>query len=154
MSKGGGNPRRVRVARAMRDVLADMLAREVKDPRVRAAGFININHVELNSDMSVARVYVSFLGSGSPDQSLVDPVIVRAMAGLEASASYLRGPLGRKLKLRHAPSVRFVADDSPVFQQKLRELVKADEAARAPDDEPTSADTAPDADRRPENDPH
>ena len=45
MSKSGGNPRRVRVARAMQQALADMLAREVKDPRVRAAGFININHI-------------------------------------------------------------------------------------------------------------
>jgi ribosome-binding factor A len=131
-----GNPRRVRVASAIRELLAEMIAREVKDPRVREAGFININHVEMNSDMSVARVYVSFLAHGGEPGAVRESertarIQRRAMAGLEASANFLRGPLGRRLRLRHAPSLRFVADDSPSFQNKLREVVRADEHARA-----------------------
>lgn len=127
-----GNPRRVRVASAMRSLLAEMLERDVKDPRVHAAGFISVNHVELNSDMSVARVFVSFSGASSAD----DPVARRAIAGLRAAVGFLRGQVGRELRLRHCPALHFVADDSVVFQQRLRDLVREDEA-RAHVDEPS-----------------
>lgn len=136
----GGNPRRVRVARSMREVLAAMIDREIKDPRVRAAGFITINHIELNSDMSVARVYVSFLATQDSDDLAQNEVVQRAMSGLQAAAGYLRGPLGRKLHLRHAPSLRFVADDSPLFQQRLRDLVRTDNAASVHEESPRDAD--------------
>ena len=127
MSKGG-NPRGVRVANAMREVLARMLARDIKDPRVREAGFININHIEMNSDMSVARVYVSLMSMSADSDPATDKRVERVMAGLRASAGYLRGPLGRELRLRHAPSLRFIADNSPAFQEKLRQLVRDDDA--------------------------
>lgn len=123
MSPGGGNPRRVRVAQAMREVLADMLAREVKDPRVHEAGLVCVNHVELNSDMSVAQVYVSFLGvedRGAGQER-------RAMAALGTAAGFLRGPVARRLKLRRAPELRFVHDQSAAFQQRISEIVRADE---------------------------
>ncbi len=115
-----GNPRRARVAQAMRGLLAEMLDREVKDPRVRAAGLASVNHVELNRDMSVARVYVSFLGPAESDSR----VAKRALAGLEAAAGFLRGPVGRRLHLRRAPSLRFVVDDSPEFQQRITKLIR------------------------------
>lgn len=154
--KSGGNPRRVRVANSIRAALAEMIARQVKDPRVRSAGFININHVELNSDMSVARIYVSFLPSSSTaptttsagkfdsgDSHFQSPAVRRAIAGLQASAGFLRGPLARRLRLRHAPDLRFVADDSPSFQQKLRDVVRADDEAR---ERTTAGDTDRDKD--------
>jgi ribosome-binding factor A len=120
-----GNPRRERVAQALRDILAEMLDREIKDPRVRAAGLASVHHVELNRDMSVARVFVSFLGPAETDERLR----ARALAGLEASAGFLRGPVGRRLRLRHAPELRFVLDDSTAFQQRITELVRGQEAA-------------------------
>ena len=117
---GQGNPRRPRVAQAMRDVLAPMLDREIKDPRVRAAGFASINHIELNRDMSVARIYVSFVGPADESEVIRD----RAMAALQASAGFLRGPVGRALRLRHAPELRFLYDDSPAFGQRISALVR------------------------------
>src|SRR5688572_26632853 len=115
---GGGNTRRVRVAQAMRDLMAEMLDREVKDPRVKSAGLVSINHVELNADMSVARVLVSFLGPAEHDARIRD----RAMAGLEAASGFLRGPVARRLGLRRAPILRFVQDDSGAFGQRLTDL--------------------------------
>jgi ribosome-binding factor A len=121
-----GNPRRERVAQAMREILAEMLDREIKDPRVREAGLASIHHVELNRDMSVARVSVSFLGPAETDARLR----ARALAGLEASAGFLRGPVGRRMRLRHAPELRFVLDDSTAFQQRITELVRGEESAQ------------------------
>ena len=52
--------RKARVEQALRDVLSGLLEREVKDPRLKAAGLVTINHVDVNKDLSVARVHVSF----------------------------------------------------------------------------------------------
>ncbi|MEM9490242.1 MAG: 30S ribosome-binding factor RbfA [Myxococcota bacterium] len=133
---GAGNPRKARVAQAMRDVLARMLDREVRDPRVHAAGLASVNHVELNRDMSVARVYVSFIGPADDDPALGK----RAIAALQAASGFLRGPLGRELRLRYAPELRFVGDDSPAMSQRLTRLMR-DEQARAAADAGDSTDT-------------
>jgi ribosome-binding factor A len=118
------SPRRVRVAQAMRDHLAQMLtAGEVHDPRVRQAGLIGVNHIELNRDMSGARVWVSFLIED-------EAVIAQAMAGLQAAAGFLRGPLGRRMNLKHAPQLRFVHDRSPEFLQRLAQIREEDERGR------------------------
>jgi ribosome-binding factor A len=126
-----GNPRRVRIERAIRTNLTEMLEREVKDPRVHAAGLVTIQLVELNRDLSVARVYVSFSLEQAVDQ---------AMAGLRAAAGYLRGPLGRRLRLARPPELRFVHDTSPEFAARLSDIVREDReraqaAGRGDDDE-------------------
>lgn len=114
--------RRPRVEEAMREALAEMLQRDVKDPRVTGPGLVGVTRVELNVDLSVARVYVSVFGQ-DPDKTL---------AGLTAAAGFLRGPLGRRLRLQKPPELRFVHDDSAGIARKLTDIVREDEAkARA-----------------------
>lgn len=114
------SPRAQRIAHGIRDVVAQMIDREVKDPRVHGAGFVGVNHVELNRDGSVATIYVSFYGEATP--AGVDG----AMAGLGASAGFLRGHVARRLKLKRAPELRFIRDDSPDFNQRLSDIIAAD----------------------------
>ena len=97
--------RRARVEQALRDALAEMIDREVKDPRVRGAGLVTVQRVELTADLSVARVYVSVFGDEAAGR--------RAVAGLAAAAGFLRGPLGRRLNLQKPPELRFLHDHSP-----------------------------------------
>jgi ribosome-binding factor A len=124
MSPGKDSPRRIRVAQALRDRLSEMLtAGEIHDPRVQRAGLIGVNHVELNRDMSAARVWVSFIIDD-------EAVITQAMAGLEAAAGFLRGPLGRRMNLKRAPQIRFVHDRSPEFLQRLAQIREEDERGR------------------------
>jgi ribosome-binding factor A len=116
--------RRVRVEQALRDTLAEMIDRDVKDPRVKGAGLVTVQRVELNADLSVARVYVSVFGD--------DITAKKAMAGLAAAGTFLRGPLGRKLHLQRPPELRFVRDESPEIVRHLAEIVRDDQArARA-----------------------
>ena len=121
--KGGGNPRRDRVAQSMRMLLVEMIEREVKDPRVHAAGLVSINLVELNRDMSVARVYVSFLGGDERAQA-----VDRAMRGLQAASGFLRGPLARRMGIARAPELRFMRDTRAEFGQHIREILQEDES--------------------------
>lgn len=129
--------RKARVEHALRDVLTSAIANDVKDPRVRAATLVTVNKVELNVDMSVARVYVSVVG----DDATVDGVI----AGLAKAAGFLRGPIARELNLQRAPELRFLHDVSVDMGDKLAAIVREDEErARAAGRVPGSAgDSAP-----------
>jgi len=111
--------RKQRVEHGLRDVLTEMIAREVKDPRVRAATLLTVTKVELNVDLSVANVYVSIIG----DDATADGVL----AGLAKAAGFLRGPVGRKLNLQHAPELRFLADASIDMSEKLAAIIRDDE---------------------------
>lgn len=115
--------RKSRVEHALRDVLTELIATEVKDPRVRAATLLTVTKVELNVDMAVANVYVSIIGAGRGDDGTADGVI----AGLTKAAGFLRGPAARKLSLQRAPELRFHLDVSVDISAKLAAIVREDE---------------------------
>ena len=85
---------------------------EVKDPRVRN---VSLTSVDLSRDLSVARVYFSLL---DPD---ADPE--EALEGLERASGFLRGKLGKAIKARHVPELRFIHDDSAAEAVRLGALI-------------------------------
>ena len=123
------------MASAMQSALAEMV-RNLSDKRIRDAGLISINHVELNSDMGIANVYVSFIGADSAVQA-------RAVAALSAAKGRLRGPLGRKLGLRHTPQLRFFSDESLDFRERLADIINTDKSRGEPDVEAAPAQPGP-----------
>lgn len=86
---------------AIRKVLGELLAVEVKDPRV---GFVTINGVELNRDQTVAEVFVSVLGDERERKD--------SLAGLKKARGFLQGRLSDVLRLRATPDLRFIYDES------------------------------------------
>ena len=98
----------------------ELLQFEVKDPRVRK---VSLTSVDLSRDLSVARVYFSLL---EPD---ADPA--EALEGLERAAGFLRGKLGKAIKARHVPELRFMHDDSAAEAVRLSALI--DRAVAADD---------------------
>lgn len=136
-----GNPRRPRVSQAIREILGGLVERELSDPRITKAGFMSVNHVELNKDMSVAEVFIGFYGS---DERAGEA----AVAILNKAAGRLRGPMGRELSLQRSPELRFSHDQSSEFGVRLSQIIREDaqrsnqpEADEAPvvDDEPKDA---------------
>jgi ribosome-binding factor A len=111
--------RKARVEHGIRDALTEMIAADVRDPRVHAPTMLTISKVELNVDMSVARCYVSIVG----DDATADA----ALEGLQKAAGFLRGPLGRRLGLQRAPELRFTADPSVDMSDKLAQIIREDE---------------------------
>jgi ribosome-binding factor A len=131
-----GGPRKERVAHSIRDALTEMIAADVKDPRVHAPTMLTVSKVELNVDLSVARCYVSVVG----DDAMADG----ALAGLNKAAGFLRGPLGRRLGMQHAPELRFMLDPSIDVSAKLAAILREDaEKARAAGREPGVAEPVP-----------
>lgn len=97
----------------MQRVLAEMIPREVKDPRV---GPVTVTQVTLAPDLSTARIYVVPFGK---------PAHPEAVKGLAAAAGFLRGEVGRRVGLRHAPRLVFVQDDSFDRAAELTALIDA-----------------------------
>lgn len=119
-------PRSRRVAQQIQRALSDLIRREIRDPRL---GMVTLTEVRVSSDLSYATVYYSVLNAKPEEAHQV----------LISAADLLRGPLGRALGLRHAPELRFVADELIESGARLSALihraVKEDEA-RHVDGEP------------------
>ena len=101
-----------RIESEIQRVLAALIAREVKDPRV---GNVTITGVSVASDMGSARVFFTPFASRNPPEQVA--------TGLARAAGYLRGELGRRLGLRHAPRLEFVFDDSVEGAARLTRLI-------------------------------
>jgi ribosome-binding factor A len=101
-----------RIESEIQRVLAALITREVKDPRV---GNVTVTAVSVAPDMGSARVFFT------PFASLHSPDEVRA--GLTRAAGFLRGALGRRLGLRHAPRLEFVFDESVEGAARLTHLI-------------------------------
>lgn len=112
--------RKERVESALREVLAELISREVKDPRVQAVGMLGVSKVECTPDLSVAKVWISIYAD--------DAVADKALKGLQTAAGFLRGPVGRRLNLVHTPELRFARDITSEMAIKLRTIVQEDEA--------------------------
>ena len=103
-----------RVEEASREVLAEVLAREVKDPRV---GFVTITGVKVSPDLRHAKVFVSVLGED-------EDVAKRSMAGLESARGYMRSALGKHLRLKYLPEIEFVLEHGSEEAQRLSALMR------------------------------
>ena len=98
--------------------------REVKDPRVSDA-FVSVTGVDCAADLSVARVYVSALGSD------MKPVI----RGLESASGFIRGQLSSRVKLRITPALKFIPDTSIAHGADINKLLHSVEGdLRPPED--------------------
>jgi len=101
----------------MQRALSELVAREVKDPRV---GNVTITEVKVSADLSVARVFFTpFASKAAPEE---------VQEGLTSAGAYLRGEVGRRLRLRHAPRLEFVFDDS--FEKAARLTALIDRAPK------------------------
>ena len=95
--------------------LALLIQRELKDPRV---GMVTVNFVDLSKDLSYADVNVTVLVADDSDQKIVECLTI-----LNEAASFLRMELGRGLKVRKVPHLRFHYDDSLKRGARINELI-------------------------------
>jgi len=120
-------------------LLADLVRREVKDPRI---GAVTLTAVEVSPDLSHATVFFLPFGMGK------DPAPVAE--GLGKAAGYLRTLLGKQLTLRHTPQLHFKLDTTLEKGMALNALIKeavADDRRRQTDVDPAAPadDAAPDS---------
>ncbi len=101
-----------RVGEQMQRELAELLQREVRDPRLSA---VTISGVEVTRDLSLAKVYYTVM----PEQLTVD----EAQKALEKASGFLRHALGERMIIRNVPQLRFIYDETLVKGTELANLI-------------------------------
>jgi ribosome-binding factor A len=101
-----------RIDEAMKVVLSDAIAKDLKDPRI---GFVTVTGVKTSPDLRQARVYVSVLGD--------DPERSASIDGLRSAHGYLQRRLADELTLKHTPSLSFEYDDTVDRGMRINRLL-------------------------------
>jgi ribosome-binding factor A len=108
-----------RVAETIHKEISSLLIKGLKDPRI---GFITITAVDVTPDLRHAKVFYTLMGNQTER--------AQNQSGLDSCAPYIRQHLGRHLRLRYVPEVRFEYDSSFDYGQRIEKLlseVKPDE---------------------------
>jgi ribosome-binding factor A len=107
-----------RLADRIAKIVAEMLERRVKDPRL---GFVTVTDAKITGDLREATVYYTVYGSAD-DQA-------GTAAALKSATGLIRSEVGRQTGLRHTPSLAFVRDTLPEGAQHMEDLVAQARAA-------------------------
>jgi ribosome-binding factor A len=102
-----------RLAHQIRVELAELIARELKDPRI---GFATVTRVEMSPDLHHARVLVSVLGTPEEQAGTIE--------GLSSAAGFIRREIGHRLTLRRIPELTFLVDHGAEEGEKIEMLLR------------------------------
>ncbi len=122
--------RLARLNEQLKRELSELIRTEVRDPRV---GPVTITGVDTAADLGSAKVYVRAVGGRDE--------LVSSLEGLTAAAPFLRGALGRMLRLRKVPELRFREDRSYEQARRIEEVL-ADVLPESRGDEEEGDETA------------
>ncbi len=100
------------VAGTIRQVVAEALARDIRDPRV---GFVTVTDVLVTNDLSHARVTMSVPGDEAEK--------TRALQGLQSAAGFLRSRVARALTTRIVPELHFELDKGAEHAARIEKLL-------------------------------
>ena len=117
--------RRDRLAEAIRQEVAGILRFHLADPRIARA---TVTRVAVSGDLGLARVYVSVLGGREERKE--------TLTALRGARGRVRGLLGRRLRARVTPEVRFVFDPSVEFSIRLEQILEQERASSASEGAP------------------
>jgi ribosome-binding factor A len=102
-----------KLADRISQIVAEMLERRIKDPRL---GFATVTEARLTNDLREATVFYTVYGT---EQERADTAVA-----LQSATGIIRTEVGRQLGLRHTPSLEFVADVLPENAKRIDELVE------------------------------
>ncbi len=114
------SPRVRKIADRIQVIVAEMLERRIKDPRL---GFVTITDVRVTGDTQQATVFYTVLG----DAEAVDD----SAAALRSATGLIRSEVGRQLGMRHTPTLDFVLDGVPENARHIEDLLARARAADA-----------------------
>ncbi|WP_309043794.1 30S ribosome-binding factor RbfA [Marinobacter sediminicola] len=108
-----------RIGDQMQRELALLIQREVKDPRL---GMVTVNAVKVSRDLGYADIYVSLLTT--EELTAESPEVVDSISVLNRAAGFLRGQVGRAMKLRVIPQLRFHFDALQGYSRRMDNLIR------------------------------
>jgi len=91
-----------------------VIYREINDPRIK---FITITKIQVSSDLKYAKIFVSIFNDNDEGRQKL------ALEGLEHATKFIRGEIGKDLKLRFIPEITFKIDKDIEYQYKLQKII-------------------------------
>ncbi len=107
--------RNERVRKTLMKEIADIISKDLRDPRI--SGIVSITDVEVAHDNSFAKVYFSVFTTD-------DETKQKTIEALEANVSKIRYEVGKRIRLRLTPELRFIPDDSIERGSKVMDLIE------------------------------
>lgn len=114
------SPRVRKIADRIQVLVAEMLERRIKDPRL---GFVTVTDVRVSGDTQQATIFYTVLagtGEGAQDD---ETALAGTAAALESAKGLIRSEVGKQLGMRHVPTLTFVADALPESARHLDEVL-------------------------------
>lgn len=96
------NKRLGRISEEVRRVVSEIIANDIKDPRVNS--MTTVTKVEVTRDLGFAKIYISVLGNNKEKEETIK--------GLESAKGFIRSEIGSRIELRYAPDPIFYLDES------------------------------------------
>ncbi len=115
-----------RLAEQIKEEVSSIIAGELDDPRV---GFVTVIETKVSPDLKYAKIFVSVMGE--------DHQIAESMKALDHASGFIRHRLGSVLRIKRAPELRFIYDDTERTAARIEELL-SEEVQRAKDDDAES----------------
>ncbi|HEY9564691.1 MAG TPA: 30S ribosome-binding factor RbfA [Nocardioides sp.] len=106
------SPRVRKIADRIKIIVAEMLERRIKDPRL---GFVTVTDVRVTGDSQHASIFYTVLGE---EDSLADTA-----AALESAKGIIRSEVGKQLGIRHVPTLEFFHDALPENARQLDDVL-------------------------------
>jgi ribosome-binding factor A len=103
-----------RLNEQLRADLADLIVREVKDPRL--SGLVTVTNVDLSPDLRHAKVFVSVLGTDDDRK--------HSLAALRSASGFLRSQIAHRLTTKRAPDLQFVSDVSIERGERIMQIIR------------------------------
>ncbi len=113
-------PRAHRLADRIQVIVAQMLERRIKDPRL---GFVTVTEVRMTNDLHDATVYYTVLGDEADWAA--------SQAALESATGVLRSEVGAQTGVKFTPTLKFVPDSLPANARHIDELLTVAKKADA-----------------------
>ncbi|EMW6496152.1 30S ribosome-binding factor RbfA [Staphylococcus pseudintermedius] len=107
------NMRAERVGEQMKKELMGIINNKLKDPRV---GFLTITDVQPTNDLSLAKVYLTVLGSDKEREN--------TFKGLEKAKGFIKSEIGQRMRLRIVPDLQFEYDESIEYGNRIERLIQ------------------------------
>ena len=90
----------------------NIIYRKINDPRIK---FVTITRIKVSSDLKYADIFVTIFNDTDQQK--------KALKGLKNATKFIRGELGKDLKLRYVPNIKFIIDEDLEHQYKLLEII-------------------------------
>lgn len=101
-----------RVAGIIRKEISEMIQFQLKNPHI---GFATVTDVNVTNDLSIAKIYVTFLGKDARNEA--------GLKALKQSSGYIRSELAKRLSIRKVPELIFLHDDALEKGNRIERLL-------------------------------